>query len=209
MRPALAVAAVVAGLVAGPGIASQPEPTTGTANAVEALAADLARHPMAEADDVYKFLHQALFGPGHAIPDADAAARYLQRELEELGPQINADTLCDTLGGDPVLVRVNLRPFVARGFDAGTLLESFIAAAEGVRGDPEQMGVALDLVVRWLQTEGTGDLAQALQKRASELERQGYPSIHHSPAYVQIYLPAYRVVEASAAAAHGWCGSTF
>jgi hypothetical protein len=122
---------------------------------------------------------------------------------------MTGEAWCDSLGGDPFLVRVNLRPFVANGFDSGALLESFVATANAVRPDPSQMGVALDLVVRWLLSENHEDLAHELQNLAREMEKQGYPADHHSAAYQQAYRPAYRVVEASMAANFGWCGSTY
>ena len=205
----VAPAVVLALLISRPCAGSNPEATTGTSNAVQALAFDFARHPKAGADDLYKFLHQALFGPGHAIQDTAAAAAILRRELEGLGPPSAADRMCDTLGGNPILVRVNLRPFAAGDFDDKALIEAFAATANDVRGDPEQMDVALELVVDWLKTENRHDLANALHTRARELKKQGYPAIHHSAAYVEAYQPAYRVVAASLAAAHEWCGSAF
>ena len=30
-------------------------------------------HPHARGDDLYKFLHQTVYGPGHAIPNRQAA----------------------------------------------------------------------------------------------------------------------------------------
>ncbi len=178
----------------------------GTANAVRSLAFDLAMHPEAEAADLYKFLHQAFFGPGHAIPDPDAAARWLDRELEDLGPPPVGEAPCEVLGGWPILVRVNLRPFVAGGGDAAELLGAFVTTAGEVRGDPGQMGEAIEIVVRWLRSDGRGDLADALERLGHELAPKGYPAVHHSETYVEAYRPAYRVITSERAAAHGWCG---
>lgn len=188
---------------------SDPEPTSGTSNAVQALAFDLAGHPEAEAADLYKFLHQAMFGAGHAVSDSDRAADFLQSEIAALGPTEAGEAWCDTLGGDPFLVRVNLRPFVANGFDPADLVEAFVETAAAVHGDPQQMGVALDLVVRWLSSEKRKDLANAVEDLGREMESRGYPAVHHSRAYREAYRPAYRVVAASLASSNGWCGSTF
>ena len=207
--PYILATAAVCLLVTAPCAGSQPEPTRGTSNAVQALAFDLASHPEVEAADLYKFLHQANFGPGHAITDTTQAAEALQSEIAGLGPPGLGEAWCDTLGGDPLLVRVNLRPFVANGFDTGALLESLEATADAVHSDPRQMGVALELVVRWLSSEEKKDLAQALQNLGRKMGREGYPAVHHSAAYQQAYHPAYRVVDASMASSQGWCGSTF
>ena len=178
----------------------------GVANAVRSLAFDLAEHPEAEAEDLYKFLHQAIYGPGHAIPDPDAAAGWLDRELEDLGPLLVDETTCEVLGGRPILVRVNLRPFVARGGDGAELVDAFIATAGEVRGDPGRIGEAIEIVVRWLRSDGGRHLADALEGLDAELAPKGYPAIHHSEAYVEAYRPAYRVITSERAAAHGWCG---
>ena len=178
----------------------------GVSNALRSLAFDLAEHPEAEAADLYKFLHQAIYGPGHAIPDPDAAARWLDRELEDLGPPLVGETACEVLGGQPILVRVNLRPFVAGGSDVTELLDAFVATAGEVRGDPGQIGEAIEIVARWLRSDGRKSLAGALERLGAELASKGYPAIHHSEAYVEAYRPAYRVITSVRAAAHGWCG---
>ena len=208
-RDLFVAAAVSVILGTTPCSAVGPEPTSGTSNAVQALAFDVASHPDAEAVDLYKFMHEAIFGPGHAITDAAQAADALQAELAALGPPSTGETWCDTLGGDPFLVRVNLRPFVANGFDTQVLLESFLATANAVQPDPQQMGVALELVVRWLLSVNQKDLAHELENLAREMAKQGYPAAHHSAVYKESYRPAYRVIEASLAAKEGWCGSTF
>lgn len=198
----LAVAAV-------PAYAAETQPTRGTSDAVQALAFDMASHPDAEAVDLYKFLHQAMFGPGHAISDPAQAGESLRSEIDGLGSSGATEAWCDSLGGEPFLVRVNLRPFAANGFDAGELVEAFVATANSVRGDPRQMEVALELVVGWLSSDGRNDLAEQLRTLGREMKKKGYPPVHHSAGYRQAYSPAYRVVEAALASAHGWCGSTY
>ncbi|MGD9252494.1 MAG: hypothetical protein PVG92_01020 [Holophagae bacterium] len=202
------LAAIVGAIVtAAPLAAAEPQSqsSAATVNAVQLLAADVARHPRAAAADLYKFLHQALFGPGHAIPDPAAAAAYLDREIAGLGPARSLETRCNMLGGDPALVRVNLRPFLREGHDPGALLESFIETANEVPGDPQQMALALGLVVQWLASENMAELSADLEKLAAETASRGYPAVHHSEAYIAAYAPAYRVVAAADAATHGWC----
>jgi hypothetical protein len=205
-RTFVVVASMLSVLSATLSTAAEPQPTNGTSNAVQALAFDVASHPNAEAADIYKFLHQAIFGPGHAIAGADGVAENLETEIDHLSPASAGETWCDTLGGNPLLLRVNLRPFVANGFDRRLLAESFVATANAVHGDPQQMGVALELVSKWLSGDGKQDLAKTLEKLAREMEQKGYPPVHHSAAYVHAYQPAYRVIEASMASARGWCG---
>ena len=178
----------------------------GVSNALRSLAFDLAEHPEAEAADLYKFLHQAYFINPLTRTDPNAAARWLDRELEDLGLPLAGEAQCEVLGGRPILVRVNLRPFVTGGGDVTELLDAFVATAGEVRGDPGKMGEAIEIVVKWLRSDGWENLADALERLDAEFAPKGYPAIHHSEAYVETYRPAYRVITSERAAAHGWCG---
>jgi hypothetical protein len=160
---------------------------------------------VAGAEDLYKFLHQAVYGPGHAISNRQAAADWMEREIADLGPFIESEPPCETLGGEPDMIRVNLRPFVASGSDPDELVDAFVASANEERGTPHTMQVVLSLAAKYLGCAGRGELAPALETLAAELGEQGYPAIHHTEAYLEAYRPAYRVVLESLAAEHTWC----
>jgi hypothetical protein len=172
-----------------------------------AFGAHLDDHPLAGAGDLYKFLHQAVYGPGHAIPNRESAAVWMEREIEDLGPPLEGELPCEVLGGEPPLVRVNLRPFVASGGSADLLFEAFVASANLERGSSRRMEVVLSLAISYVQCAGRGELAPELRTLTTELSKKGYPAIHHSEAYVEAYEPAYRVVEEVLAVEHGWCGA--
>jgi len=172
-----------------------------------AFGAHLDDHPLAGAEDLYKFLHQAVYGPGHAIPNREAGAVWMEREIEDLGPPLEGELPCEVLGGEPPLVRVNLRPFVVRGFDSDQLLEAFIASANLARGTTRRLEVVLALATSYVQCAGRGELAPELRTLTTELSKKGYPAIHHSEAYVEAYEPAYRVIDEILAAEYGWCGA--
>ena len=198
--PLLAALAVLAPLAS----ASDKPIDRGTSNAVRSLAFDLAEHPEAEGADLYKFLHQAIFGPGHAISDPDAAARWLDSELEDLGPPLEGEPSCEVLGGSPILVRINLRPFAAGGGDEAALVDAFVATAGEIHGQSGPMGEAIEIVARWLRSDGEKELADSLEHLGAKLASKGYPAIHHSEAYLEAYRPAYRVITSERAAVHGW-----
>ena len=173
-----------------------------------AFGANLDDHPLAGAEDLYKFLHQAVYGPGHAIPNREAAAVWMEREIEDLGPPLEGEAPCETLGGEPPLVRVNLRPFVAEGGSTDLLLVAFVASAKLERGNSRRMEVVLALAISYVQCAGRGELAPELRTLATELSEKGYPAIHHGEAYVEAYEPAYRVVDEILATKHSWCDET-
>jgi len=165
----------------------------------------LAGHPLAGAEDLYKLLHQAVFGPGHAIPNREAARAFLGQELAGLEAPDESEPRCEPLGGDPPLVRVNLRPFAAAGGDPEALLDELVAEVNRPRGSAELMARVLDLAVRYLRCAGRGELSPELERLGVELAARGYPAIHHSELYREVYRPAYRVIGAAGADAHGWC----
>jgi hypothetical protein len=206
VKRALVALAVLAAM---PAIAAEAEQDVeDVGNIMVAFGDHLDNHPLAGAEDLYKFLHQAVYGPGHAIPNREAAAQWLEREIGDLGPPLDHEEPCESLGGEPPLVRVNLRPFVANGGDPDLLLDAFVASANVERGNSKRMKVVLSLAASYVQCAGRGELAPELKALSAELAKKDYPAIHHSEAYAETYQPAYRVVDESLAAEHGWCDET-
>jgi hypothetical protein len=154
----------------------------------------LARYPLAEAQDVYKFTHQSVFGPAHAVPDKEGARRFLDEEIAALPPGPPDEPQVDVLGDDPPLVRLNLRPWVAAGGDVGALVDAFAATAGDVHGEPQEMARRLATAVTVLRGLGREGDAAALTALASAQAEEGFPALHHSAAYRAAYAPAYRVV---------------
>src|SRR3977135_1923629 len=50
------------------------------------ISAHVQRYPEIDVSDVYKLLHQAILGPGHAIKNQKAAREWLERESELFAP---------------------------------------------------------------------------------------------------------------------------
>ena len=177
------------------GSAHDPLPTAHASSAWAGhLIEHLARYPLAEAQDVYKFTHQSVFGPAHAIPSKEGARRYLDEEAAALPPGPADEPPADVLGDDPPLVRLNLRPWVAAGGDAGALVDAFAATAGEVKGEPQEMARRLETAITVLRRLGRAGDADALAALTSEQAAAGFPALHHSDAYRAAYAPAYRVV---------------
>lgn len=173
----------------------------------DALAEHLDSHPAATAQDVYKFIHQGIFGPGHMIPDRDAAGRYLSREIEALDLSQVIEAPCEPLWSEPPMMRVHLRPYVRAGFDVGELVDALIATAGHIDGDSGEMRRALDAASDWLRDAGRPDTADELSRLRADMQPSGFPAVHHSEEYRAAYHPAYRVVLARYAHERGWCGA--
>ena len=135
-------------------------------------------------------LHQAALGSEHAIPDRAAAQERLEHELAELEGEWN-EPLIDPISVDRQIVRVHLRPFAAQDRKVETLLQAFIRTARAYRGDLQT------LVDYWSIATSLGyHPAAEMDTFMSLMQAQGYPAVHHSLKYRQLYHPAYRVVKA-------------
>jgi hypothetical protein len=152
----------------------------------------LARYPLLQAADMYKLVHQSVFGPGHIIKDADSCRRYLVEEMAGLEPG-PGDAPTEPLDGENRLVRVNLRPLLGRPGVVERLTGVLVETAAAVHGSTEQMRERLDAVLAWCRLKLPAQ-AEALAATIAEATRAGYPARHHSPQYVEHYHPAYRVV---------------
>jgi D-alanyl-D-alanine carboxypeptidase/D-alanyl-D-alanine-endopeptidase (penicillin-binding protein 4) len=186
-------------------VAVNPGQRDETSEFLQHLARHLERHPLAAADDLYKFAHQAVFGPGHFIPNREAAGRYLESELAEMGSATIEEPLCEGLGGTPPLVRIHLRPFLEMGHDPLLLLDAFVDSANGLEGRASDLSVKLNVALKDLAQSDRLALSSSLALLDGELESRGYPALHHSKEYSEAYRPAYRVVLRDIAHDHGWC----
>jgi hypothetical protein len=158
------------------------------------LAGHLTRYPAMQLDDIYKLLHQAALGPGHAVTNPAAARKRLEEEIATLDNNGNADEGRDVISPDGRLARVHLRTYLAGGGSVDALNQAFVETANTYPAAPDKL-------VRFCGC--LGDLAQSgaipferehLEQYFARIAQDGYPAIHHSDAYRLAYRPAYRVV---------------
>jgi len=160
----------------------------------DALRKHLAAHPRSEAEDVYKFIHQSVFGPAHLVLDPARARAYLKSEIEGMGTVSRAEPLFEKLGGEPSHVRVNLRPYLARGGDPENLLNALILTVSAGKAEPGSMPLRMQQAARMLREQGQVDLSAKLTALAEVKAQKGFEAVHHSESYRRAYRPAYRVV---------------
>ena len=159
------------------------------------------RYPLLRAQDIYKLIHQGVFGPGHIIGSVSSARRILVDELAALqvrSPKYEgrmSESKLEVVDPGGRLVRVNLRPLFGQGGSTDTewLVEALVESARRVKGDPAQIRRRLAAAVRWCRKNRPGQAAE-LARVAARAETSGYPALHHSLAYTRAYRPAYRVV---------------
>lgn len=168
----------------------------------------LEAYPKMAPQDLYKLVYQAAMGNGHAMPDRESAARWLDRELADLTDSPR-ESLCLPLSPDGSLVRLDLRAFVRLDGSRDGLLDAMEATADRIQGSEER------LERYWAYLE---DLAEAgeipfekerLVEFFSGARAGGYRGVHHSDDFRELYHPAYRVVlrELVVLAATGGCSN--
>lgn len=167
------------------------------------LVAELAAHAGdIEAADLYKFLHQGVMGPAHAVLDTARARAWLEREWREAVRQPAGDRppLLASLRPDGRLVRVDLVRLAARaagGTESAardTLLQAFVRTAADWAGSQAVLSqlwsAALADTVLW-QDHLSGDDLLAVDAAVTGQ----WPAVRHSEAYRERWRPHYRVVD--------------
>lgn len=154
------------------------------------------RYPAMDILDVYKLLHQAVFGPGHTITNRRATREWLERESDLLIPSYD-EALLENIHPQGQIVRAHLRPYLAARGNLEKLLDGYIRSAEAVQGNSAIMAAWWDIFQHMVEEPGAlasrfpaRTIALVGRTRASE----NWPASHHSPAYDQTYKPAYRVL---------------
>jgi len=160
----------------------------------ESLDQHLTTHPVFTAQDVYKFVHHSVAGPGHFIPSKEDALAYLQHEIANLDEGPRDERLYEELGGELDLVRLNLRPYIERGGDPKRLVEAMQSTAAAVSLNEEEMSRRLRIGASLLSERGLDNEHDVLVSMLEKYASRGYPAFHHSERYGAAYHPAYRVI---------------
>jgi hypothetical protein len=154
------------------------------------------RYPALAVEDLYKLLHQAVAGPGHAIDNEDMARSWLEAEWSGLEQPMAGEARIEPLSPDGRLVRVNLRPWKADGRPQERLLSAFVRTAKEIAPAQDQIHGSMEKIRACI-----GDLARGAGIRPASVDsfffaraKEGYPAVHHSEGYSSEYDPAYRVV---------------
>ncbi len=153
----------------------------------------LRRYPLMQLDDVYKLLHQAAMGSGHAIDDPETARRRLEEEAATLGPGPE-EPIADLISPDGKLARVHLRPYLDAGHDLGALADAFVQTAGIYPGSREKLAKFCGCLGDLAGAGGIPYPRKDVIAHFEAIDRSGYPVVRHSKAYRDSYRPAYRVV---------------
>ena len=146
------------------------------------------RYPAATGQDIFKFLYQACYGPGH-MNNVNYAhtERYLMREWEALGNQPiskHEPPLLEDMGSD--FVRINLIPYRDKGGGPEVLAEAFHSSMKA----PVDSTLFSKVITR--VESHYPDLLNGYQAEHFIDDERVVP--HHSNDYRQNYHPHYRLL---------------
>ena len=157
------------------------------------LVSHFTRTPRMQVEDIYKLLHQAAMGSEHAIHDEQSARENLRRELAGMGEGPN-DPWLDPISPDGQIARVHLRPYLHAGKDPENLLCAFIRTAQEWQGSTTMLREFGAVASGFLKAEPGSIRAEDFEGFFIKMEESGFPAVHHSEQYQNLYRPAYRVV---------------
>ena len=168
----------------------------------EAIERQLEQYPQTRVQDIYKSFCQDCLGPGHLIPNPEAARAYLMEELQAYREDLD-NGLYEIPAGRYVsvgdagnYVRVDLSVVLDSLVDADTLLDAFVRSAnEGKTLSEEEWKAKWASVANVIRRDfptlpdAASDLAAI-----DSLMAEGHYILHHSPVFEQTYHPHYRIV---------------
>lgn len=157
------------------------------------LGQHLQRYPRMALADIYKLLHQAAMGPGHAVHSAAAARKALDEETTGLGDG-PTEPLVDPISPDGRLARVHLRPYVASGKDLRALAGAFVDTATAYPASRDKLAKFCGCLGDLADAGGIPFSRAQVTGYFDPIAAQGYPVVRHSDLYRASYRPAYRVV---------------
>jgi hypothetical protein len=153
----------------------------------------LRNYPCLEISDLYKLCYQAAMGNAHiGVQRADIMAG-LNAELSQV--EADADQpLSEEISPSGQVVRINLRPFKAKCYDANTLAEAVWLSARYFKPSVKLLRSYWQELETAARTAAIPFTYEKLAAYFAENEKEGFPAVHHSDAYMTLYRPAYRVI---------------
>jgi len=158
------------------------------------LSYHLIRYPLMQVQDLYKLLHQAALGSGHAIQDEESARKWLEDELAGMG-EGPEEPLLDPISPDGVISRLHLRPCLQAGVEPLAIWTAFLRTAKEWRGSVESLRDFGQAAARQAEEGNWRIKKREIEAFFATMEEQNYPVAHHSSVYSQQYRPAYRVIK--------------
>jgi len=150
--------------------------------------------PKSEVQDYYKLLFQSVFGAEHMIKDYNTCYMILENEISQIKADSNCSLYYDISLEFP-LVRVNLSRCKAENISINKISNAFFESTKfKTERNKEKFEFYLNIAVNQLSKHPFSLNKEELRFFINEIRKKGFPAIHHSESYRNLYNPHYRVI---------------
>ena len=152
----------------------------------------LRRYPQMQVQDLYKLVYQAGMGNIHLGVDPSILKNYLMSEIEGIEAS-DAERLVEEISTDG-LIRVNLRPYKAKGADPEKLFEAMMQTADAYHPEKTKINKYWKVIEEMADHQSLPFSKSQLDSFFVSMQKKDFPAVHHSEEYSNAYHPAYRVI---------------
>ena len=142
-------------------------------------------YPKLELQDLMKFLYQSSFGCEHLVSDFSKVKSNIKQELQDNKDPYDS---IEELDGDYVRLHLNY------GLNINTLSTLFILSSQQEKNGIKQLEDKLQILLELISNHTLPFSLKESTKILLKWKEEGYPAIHHSNAFNQLYHPAYRLI---------------
>jgi len=148
-------------------------------------------HQGFELVDVYKLLHQSVFGPEHL--GAGASERSIEREMNDAGSEPE-EPLLEPISMDLSACRIHFRAMKRLGISPAIVARAMKESAAQFSRDRGEMFRLWHEVGTSLGELSGGFRREDFEELTRRVGEKDYPPMHHSSSYRERNRPAYRVL---------------
>lgn len=142
-------------------------------------------YPQLELQDLMKFLYQSSFGCEHLLSNPDTVKKQIQQELDA---KLDTCNSIEYLDGDYVRLHLNY------GLSVNTLSTLFILSSQQEKNGKEQLEEKLQILIDMISNKELPFSLNNANLTLLKWKEDGYPAIHHSNTFNELYHPSYRLI---------------
>jgi hypothetical protein len=142
--------------------------------------------------DVYKLLHQGIFGVGHIM--GENAEKWLHIEFSRIRAS-DVDPLTELISIDGNAVRVNLRAYKARWGSVDALYEAMTRSIDRFESSRKRFEALWSAFVSLVSEGALSYDNDELKSFDDSVRSDGFTAQHHTREYRASNRPAYRVLD--------------
>ena len=148
-------------------------------------------HEGMQVEDIYKLMHQSVFGPEHL--DAAASENSIAEEMNN--PDVRpVEPLLEPISVDSSAGRINLRVARHRRIAPALIAKAVRLSMDKFSRNHRELSRLCDEAGDSLKNVKEGFSREDFDTLTRMLDEKGFPPLHHSRSYRELNRPAYRVI---------------